>query len=87
MLKVLYFRTYPPFSTSGHPHGRLATRMDTSVRDVHVHNTYIYINTISFLDIYIQGEVEVSEDSPVFPLVFSFWKPCGFLGEQPLKPA
>ena len=31
MLKVLYFRTYPPFSTSGHPHGRLATRMDTSV--------------------------------------------------------
>ena len=51
-VKVLYFRTYPPLNASGHTRGYLATRMDASDCDVHVHNTYIYKYNFH-LDIYI----------------------------------
>ena len=51
-VKVLYFRTYPPLDTTGHTHGHRVTRMDTSVCNVHVHNTYIYKYNFH-LDIYI----------------------------------
>lgn len=61
-VKVLYFRTYPSLDTTGHIHGRPATRMDTSVQDVHVHNTYIYINTFPLRYIYtcVRGHTQKS---------------------------
>jgi hypothetical protein len=59
MLKVLFFRTYPPFCTSGHPRGYLATRMDASVQRTLVHNTHIYKYNFH-LDIYIYMSVGTS---------------------------
>ena len=58
-VKVLFFRTYPPLTTRGHPHRHPATRMDTSVQNVHVHNTYIY-KYLFPIDIYICVLVGVS---------------------------
>lgn len=51
-VKVLFFCTYPPLDTRGHTLGYPATRMDTSVHNVHVHNTYIY-KYLFPIDIYI----------------------------------
>lgn len=80
MLKVLYFRTYPPFCTSGHLRGYRVTRMDTSVTRTLVHNTHIYKYNFH-LDIYIFMCSWVCLICLVFKFALVFLKIGGYCGQ------